>query len=58
MHKDYKAKRAALREMQERRFRPEKRVDQEAIAKFRGKPYALVYAEKLKELKKNNDVTE
>lgn len=55
MHRDWKIRRAADEKVCLRHFREEKNVDEESLARFRQKPYALVYAEKLRELKKKSN---
>ena len=55
MHRDWKMRRAAGERARGRHFREEKNTDKESLARFRQKPYALVYAEKLRELKKKSN---
>ena len=55
MYRDWKIRRAAYEKACLRHFREEKNVDEESLARFRQKPYALVYAEKLRELKKKSN---
>lgn len=55
MHRDWKIRRAADEKVRLRHFREEKNADEESLARFRQKPYALVYAEKLRELKKKSN---
>ena len=52
MHRDWKMRRAAGERARGRHFREEKNTDKESLARFRQKPYALVYAEKLRDLKR------
>lgn len=48
MHKDNKLRRAARMEMQQRELRLEKRVNTDALKKFKEKPYQQKYEEMLK----------
>ena len=47
MHKDYKARRAQMKSIQECELRIEKRVNRKALEKLREKPYQQRYAERL-----------
>lgn len=48
-------RRAEGERVRKRHFGEEKNTDEESLARFRQKPYALVYAEKLRELKEKSN---
>lgn len=48
MHKDYKFRRAQIKEIQTRELREEKRVCPKTLEKFREKPYQQRYAEMMR----------
>lgn len=56
MHKDHKYKRAAVAGIQSRELRQPKRVDPRARERFKARPYALEYAERMKGEKKNEEI--
>ena len=45
MHRDYKERRAAIKQMQSRELRQEKVVNEKALGKLKSKSYQQKYAE-------------
>lgn len=55
MHKDYKLRRAQIKEIQMRELREEKRVCPRALEKFREKLFQQRYAEMMRDGGSTND---